>query len=130
MCLFSHENGEFVYLVCSVNEYLSLLIKISSLKLRSAHLIWSTVIIINTKYILCKLKKLKQGPYVYKMVSLTVNLLYSWFGWVHFDKEQFEMLREVYYLTLFFVVPFQQPQYGSYGYQNTWNYNQGYYPPS
>ncbi|XP_029020833.1 pre-mRNA-processing factor 39 isoform X2 [Betta splendens] len=23
-----------------------------------------------------------------------------------------------------------QPQYGSYGYQNTWNYNQGYYPPS
>lgn len=25
---------------------------------------------------------------------------------------------------------YQQPQYGSYGYQNTWNYNQGYYPPS
>ena len=24
----------------------------------------------------------------------------------------------------------QQPQYGGYGYQNTWNYNQGYYPPS
>ncbi|KAF3838520.1 hypothetical protein F7725_010288 [Dissostichus mawsoni] len=24
---------------------------------------------------------------------------------------------------------YQQPQYGSYGYQN-WNYNQGYYPPS
>lgn len=23
-----------------------------------------------------------------------------------------------------------QPQYGSYGYQNTWNYNQSYYPPS
>lgn len=23
-----------------------------------------------------------------------------------------------------------QPQYGSYGYQNTWSYNQGYYPPS
>ena len=40
------------------------------------------------------------------------------------------MLREVYYSTLFVVVPFQQPQYGSYGYQNTWNYNQGYYPPS
>lgn len=27
-------------------------------------------------------------------------------------------------------VHFQQPQYGSYGYQNTWNYNQGYYPSS
>ncbi|XP_041845315.1 pre-mRNA-processing factor 39 [Melanotaenia boesemani] len=25
---------------------------------------------------------------------------------------------------------YQQPQYSSYGYQNTWNYNQGYYPPS
>ncbi|XP_035525127.1 pre-mRNA-processing factor 39 [Morone saxatilis] len=25
---------------------------------------------------------------------------------------------------------YQQPQYGSYGYQNTWNYGQGYYPPS
>ncbi|XP_069027878.1 pre-mRNA-processing factor 39 isoform X3 [Embiotoca jacksoni] len=25
---------------------------------------------------------------------------------------------------------YQQPQYGSYGYQNAWNYNQGYYPPS
>ncbi|KAM4555748.1 pre-mRNA-processing factor 39 [Odontesthes bonariensis] len=25
---------------------------------------------------------------------------------------------------------YQQPQYGSYGYQNTWNYNQAYYPPS
>ncbi|KAI3351674.1 hypothetical protein L3Q82_020514, partial [Scortum barcoo] len=25
---------------------------------------------------------------------------------------------------------YQQPQYGNYGYQNTWNYNQGYYPPS
>ncbi|XP_042274613.1 pre-mRNA-processing factor 39 isoform X1 [Thunnus maccoyii] len=25
---------------------------------------------------------------------------------------------------------YQQPQYGSYNYQNTWNYNQGYYPPS
>uniref|UniRef100_A0A3Q3W5F2 Uncharacterized protein n=1 Tax=Mola mola TaxID=94237 RepID=A0A3Q3W5F2_MOLML len=25
---------------------------------------------------------------------------------------------------------YQQPQYGSYGYQNTWNYSQGYYPPS
>ncbi|KAM9356937.1 pre-mRNA-processing factor 39 [Symphorus nematophorus] len=25
---------------------------------------------------------------------------------------------------------YQQPQYGSYGYQSTWNYNQGYYPPS
>ncbi|XP_028316280.1 pre-mRNA-processing factor 39 [Gouania willdenowi] len=25
---------------------------------------------------------------------------------------------------------YQQPQYGSYSYQNTWNYNQGYYPPS
>uniref|UniRef100_A0A8C7Z2A4 Si:ch211-114c17.1 n=1 Tax=Oryzias sinensis TaxID=183150 RepID=A0A8C7Z2A4_9TELE len=25
---------------------------------------------------------------------------------------------------------YQQPQYGGYGYQNSWNYNQGYYPPS
>ncbi|XP_057705681.1 pre-mRNA-processing factor 39 [Corythoichthys intestinalis] len=25
---------------------------------------------------------------------------------------------------------YQQPHYSSYGYQNTWNYNQGYYPPS
>ncbi|XP_068596551.1 pre-mRNA-processing factor 39 [Brachionichthys hirsutus] len=25
---------------------------------------------------------------------------------------------------------YQQPQYSSYGYQNTWNYSQGYYPPS
>ncbi|XP_061138390.1 pre-mRNA-processing factor 39 [Syngnathus typhle] len=25
---------------------------------------------------------------------------------------------------------YQQQQYGSYGYPNTWNYNQGYYPPS
>ncbi|KAM4621804.1 pre-mRNA-processing factor 39 isoform 1-T1 [Polymixia lowei] len=25
---------------------------------------------------------------------------------------------------------YQQPQYGNYNYQNTWNYNQGYYPPS
>ncbi|XP_032384131.1 pre-mRNA-processing factor 39 isoform X1 [Etheostoma spectabile] len=25
---------------------------------------------------------------------------------------------------------YQQPQYAGYGYQNTWNYNQGYYPPS
>lgn len=25
---------------------------------------------------------------------------------------------------------YQQPQYGSYGYQSSWNYNQGYYPPS
>ncbi|XP_051930228.1 pre-mRNA-processing factor 39 [Hippocampus zosterae] len=25
---------------------------------------------------------------------------------------------------------YQQPQYSSYGYQNTWNYNHGYYPPS
>ncbi|XP_053179799.1 pre-mRNA-processing factor 39 isoform X2 [Scomber japonicus] len=25
---------------------------------------------------------------------------------------------------------YQQPQYGGYNYQNTWNYNQGYYPPS
>nr|XP_019940465.1 PREDICTED: pre-mRNA-processing factor 39-like [Paralichthys olivaceus] len=25
---------------------------------------------------------------------------------------------------------YQQSQYSSYGYQNTWNYNQGYYPPS
>ncbi|KAF0039795.1 hypothetical protein F2P81_008030 [Scophthalmus maximus] len=25
---------------------------------------------------------------------------------------------------------YQQSQYGGYGYQNTWNYNQGYYPPS
>ncbi|KAM9376534.1 pre-mRNA-processing factor 39 [Pholidichthys leucotaenia] len=25
---------------------------------------------------------------------------------------------------------YQQPQYGGYGYHNTWNYNQGYYPPS
>ncbi|KAM9741407.1 pre-mRNA-processing factor 39 isoform 2-T2 [Menidia menidia] len=25
---------------------------------------------------------------------------------------------------------YQQPQYGNYGYQNTWNYNQSYYPPS
>ncbi|XP_034037762.1 pre-mRNA-processing factor 39 isoform X2 [Thalassophryne amazonica] len=25
---------------------------------------------------------------------------------------------------------YQQPQYGNYSYQNTWNYNQGYYPPS
>lgn len=29
-----------------------------------------------------------------------------------------------------FIILFQQPQYSSYGYQNTWNYNQGYYPPS
>ncbi|XP_062250130.1 pre-mRNA-processing factor 39 isoform X2 [Platichthys flesus] len=25
---------------------------------------------------------------------------------------------------------YQQSQYGNYGYQNTWNYNQGFYPPS
>ncbi|KAM9850353.1 pre-mRNA-processing factor 39 isoform 2-T2 [Aulostomus maculatus] len=25
---------------------------------------------------------------------------------------------------------YQQPQYGNYGYQNTWNYNQSYYPTS
>ncbi|KAJ3587611.1 hypothetical protein NHX12_011208 [Muraenolepis orangiensis] len=25
---------------------------------------------------------------------------------------------------------YQQPQYGGYGYQSTWNYTQGYYPPS
>uniref|UniRef100_A0A672J308 Pre-mRNA-processing factor 39-like n=1 Tax=Salarias fasciatus TaxID=181472 RepID=A0A672J308_SALFA len=25
---------------------------------------------------------------------------------------------------------YQQPHYGSYGYQSSWNYNQGYYPPS
>ncbi|XP_024139838.1 pre-mRNA-processing factor 39 [Oryzias melastigma] len=25
---------------------------------------------------------------------------------------------------------YQQPHYGGYGYQNSWNYNQGYYPPS
>lgn len=29
-----------------------------------------------------------------------------------------------------FILSFQQPQYGNYGYQNTWNYNQGYYPTS
>lgn len=41
---------------------------------------------------------------------------------------QFKMFCEPYYL--FVVILFQQPQYGSYGYQNTWNYNQGYYPPT
>lgn len=33
-------------------------------------------------------------------------------------------------VTSYSFVDLQQPQYGSYGYQNTWNYNQGYYPTS
>lgn len=39
-------------------------------------------------------------------------------------------LREFAEYEKLFMIHFQQPQYGSYGYQNTWNYNQGYYPPT
>lgn len=56
----------------------------------------------------------------------------SWYqvGWQTSMFYEPKMPTDFRVLCNFSFIHLQQPQYGSYGYQNTWNYNQGYYPTS